>query len=267
MGAFLDKFEGIILNYSRRIISAGIFLVLIGMAWNFLAGALNAIDSPNVDLEDTYDLPRFEEPVIYEPEESSSSNDNQNYNDEESQERVERDYSDELDEMAETIAPLFVSLNNWNDLESANNDIRAYLAGEVDRLVYFNDQMNVDQRDEWVDGAVDYIDDLTDYMVDKYDVNRRNPSNGDTSILESVDEGYLQRPLDLYREGANKARSNHIDEANEASMIAAQNNITGLGQLMYVLYAIGVVVLLVLILLVFKAENSLRRSADSMEKN
>jgi len=271
MGAFLDKFEGLILNYTRRIISAGILLVLIGMAWSFLSGALNSIDSPNVEADDTYDLPRFEEPVNQEAQESSSSSNNNTNNDDdetqEPQERVEKDYSDEIDEMTETIAPLFVSLGSWDNLEAAYTDIRSYLAGEIDRLVYFNNAMNEDQRDEWVDGAVDYIDDLTDYMADKYDVNTRKPSVGDSSLLDSVDEIYLQRPLDGYREGANDARTNHLQSANEASMIAEQNNIKGLGQLMYVLYAIGIVVLLVLILIVFKAENSLRRSADSMEKN
>ena len=124
-----------------------------------------------------------------------------------------------------------------------------------------------DQRDEWVDAADDYLDDLSDYMVDKYGINRRNPVTGDQTNLKSEDESFMATPLREFARGANVARSNHMDEVEAAQYTAAGNNIKGLGQLMYVLYAIGIVVLLVLILIVFKAENSLRRSADSMEKS
>ncbi len=41
----------------------------------------------------------------------------------------------------------------------------------------------------------------------------------------------------------------------------------GAAQLMKVAIVIGIIIGLVLILLIFKAENSLRRSADSMEKS
>jgi len=266
MGTFLDKFEGLILNYSRRIISAGILLVLIGMAWNFLAGALNAIDSPNVESGDTYDLPGFEEPQFKEKSSKPQQKESDDSSEEKPVEPVERDYSDELDNMAENMAPLFVSLYNYDTNNSAVETLRPYFAEEVARNV-FGSGMNKNQRDEWVDGADDYLDDLSDYMIDKYEINRRNPVTGDDSNLKSEDVSFIERPLEGYRIAANTALQDHNMEVAQAEIAATANQMKGLGQLMYVLYAVGIVVLLVLILIVFKAENSLRRSADSMEKN
>jgi hypothetical protein len=267
MGAFLDKFEGLILNYSRRIISAGILLVLIGMAWNFLAGALNSIDSPNVDSGDTYDLPGFEEPEVKEdPIEPEQKNNDSSPQEKKVVDRIEREYSDELDNMAENMAPVFVSFYSYETIDSAIDSLRPYFAKTVKSLVY-DSSMNRDQRDEWVDAADDYLDDLSGYMIDKYEINRRNPVTGDQTNLKYEDESFMKQPLREFSTGANLARSNHMDEVEAAKYTAAGNNVKGLGQLMYVLYAIGIVVLLVLILIVFKAENSLRRSADSMEKN
>ena len=267
MGAFLDKFEGLILNYSRRIISAGILLVFIGMAWNFLAGALNAIDSPNIESGDTYDLPEFQEPQVEEvPIEPEQKNNDSSSQEKKVVERIEREYSDELDNMAENMAPVFVSFYGYETIDTAIDSLRPYFANTVKAIIY-DSSMNKDQRDEWVDAADDYLDDLSDYMIDKYGINRRNPVTGDETNLKSEDESFMKQPLREFARGANVARSNHMDEVEAAQYTAAGNNIKGLGQLMYVLYAIGIVVLLVLILIIFKAENSLRRSADSMEKS
>ena len=59
MGNFLDKFESLVLNYSRRIISAAILIALLILSWNFILGTLNTFDSPNTELDDSFTLPDF----------------------------------------------------------------------------------------------------------------------------------------------------------------------------------------------------------------
>ena len=165
--------------------------------------------------------------------------------------------------MASDMAPLYISLKGW-DGDDAKEDIRKYLSKEVARAAYGT--LNKKQRDDWVDGAVDYVDDFSDYMADKYDISKSNPVSADVD-LPSVENAVMRNPLRAYEREANALLIEHAAEATEAAAIAMENNERGDGQLMNVGYAILIMILLILILIIFKAENSLRRSADSMEKS
>ena len=263
MGNLLDKFESLILNYSRRIISAAIFIVLIIMSWNFLAGLLNTFDSPNTEGDDSFSMPEFIEPFETADFENVNDRDSETSDTGEEKKQVDLDYSDEIDEMAETIFPLYISLRNF--APDQENSIREYLSERVSEQIY-DGLYTENQRDDWVDGAVDYIDDLSDYMMDKYDISSRNPVAIDVE-LSSEDNEFLDRPLSLYSIDAAEALSDHLAEVSEAKDIAANNNLEGVGQLFTVLYTLGAVIFMVLMLLIFKAENSLRRSADAIEKD
>ena len=262
MGTMIDKFEGIILNSARRIITAGVFILLLGMIWNFFGGSLNIADGANVERGDRYDMPTFQEPQFEGLQADSEMKSDEEAAPEETISPVERDYKKELDAMASDMAPLYISLRGWND--DAKEEIRKYLSKEVARAAYGT--LNKKQRDDWVDGAVDYLDDFSDYMVDKYDINKPKPISADKK-LPSVEDGIMNRPLSAYENQADALYDNHADEASDAAATASRNNEKGMGQLMNVGYAIGAMILLILILLIFKAENSLRRSADSMEKS
>ena len=263
MGTMIDKFEGIILNSARRIITAGVFILLLGMIWNFFGGSLNIADGANVERGDRYDMPTFQEPQFEGLQADSEMKSDEEAAPEETISPVERDYKKELDAMASDMAPLYISLKGW-DGDDAKEDIRKYLSKEVARAAYGT--LNKKQRDDWVDGAVDYLDDFSDYMVDKYDINKPKPIMADKK-LPSVEDGIMNRPLSAYENEADALYDNHADEASDAAATASRNNEKGMGQLMNVGYAIGAMILLILILLIFKAENSLRRSADSMEKS
>ena len=145
-------------------------------------------------------------------------------------------------------------------------DIRDYIKDEVERLVY-GDSYNDDQKEAWVDGYVDFSEDFKDYIVDKYDWNFRNPTMGSQDNLDSFDLDYLNKPVEEYRKAVFDVYQDHNAAAIESVTTAAANNVKGAAQLMKVAIVIGIVIGLVLILLIFKAENSLRRSADSMEKS
>jgi hypothetical protein len=266
MGTMIDKFEGIILNSARRIISAGVFILLLGMIWNFFGGSLNSMDGPNVELEDRFDMPTYQEPE-FAGLESSKADSDEDTEEEEIISQVEKDYKKELDAMTSDFVPLYVSLKGM-DADDVKEDIREYFSTEVGRAAYSEDlfSLNEKQRDDWVDGAVDYVDDFADYMVDKYDISRSNPVSADVD-LPSVENAVMRNPLRAYEREANALLIEHAAEATEAAAIAMENNERGDEQLMNVGYAILVMILLVLILIIFKAENSLRRSADSMEKS
>lgn len=264
MGIFLDKFESLVLNYSRRIISAAILIALLILSWNFIFGTLNTFDSPNTELDDSFTLPDFIAPSSLADVNDLEDNDQQNQLDteEDIRNQIDIDYSDEIDEMTETIFPLYVSLKGFS--LGQEQQIRDYLSENVEGQIYGR-SFSRNQRDDWVDGAVDYIDDLADYFVDKYDISNRNPIALDIEPT-TEDDVYLVRPLQKYSTDASEAYREHLNEVSESETVAASNNLDGVGQLFTVLYALGSVIFMVLMLLIFKAENSLRRSADAIEK-
>ena len=260
----IDKFEGIVLNNARRIISFAIFVLLLMAFWNLFGGILNTIDGPNVEADDTPRMPKFEEPLII----SSSESEKDDEDEEEAQEVdiVESDFARELDKLASIHAPLYVASGRIDDVESANESLRVYIKDEVERLVY-SLQYTDSQKEAWVDGYVDFSEDFKDYIVDKYDWSFRNPVFDVDQEIDSIDNAYLDYPVEEYRIAVNEVYTDLKDDAAEAMVTSAENNVKGATQLMQVGIVLGIVILCILILLIFKAENSLRRSADSSEKS
>lgn len=265
MITLIDKFEGIVLNNSRRIISFAIFVLLLGAVWNLFGGIFNTIDGPNVEADDTPRMPQFEAPLVI----SSSESEKDDEDEDEANEvdMVESDFARELDKLASIHAPLYVASGRFDDVESAYKGIRDYIKGEVKRLLYgvsYNDS----QKEAWVDGYIDFSEDFKDYIVDKYDWNFKNPSLKKTILLkDSYDDLYINRPVEEYRIAVSEVYNEHQAAAAEATITSAANNVKGASQLMLVGIVLGIVIISILILLIFKAENSLRRSADSSEKS
>jgi hypothetical protein len=265
MIALIDKFEGIVLNNARRIISFAIFVLLLMAVWNLFGGILNTIDGPNVEADDTPRMPKYEEPLIISS--SESKKDDEDEDEAEEVDIVESEFARELDKLASIHAPLYVASGRFSDVESANKGIRDYIKGEVERLAY-SLQYTDSQKEAWVDGYVDFSEDFKDYMVDKYDWSFRNPVyDVDQEEMDSQDDLYLDRPVEEYRIAVNEVYADLKDAASEAMVTSAKNNVKGATQLMQVGIVLGIVILCILILLIFKAENSLRRSADSSEKS
>jgi hypothetical protein len=265
MLALIDKFEGLVLNNSRRIISFAIFILLLGALWNLFGGIFNTIDGPNVEADDAPRMPKFEEPLAI--SDSKTEEENEVDGDAEEVDIVESDFARELDKLASIHAPLYVATDRFDDVDKAFDGLRNYIKGEVERLVYAGSYSDT-QKEAWVDGYVDFSKDFKNYMVDKHKLNLKNPGFTKTLLREeSYDSLYLDRPVEEYRKAVKDVYTKHQADAAEATVTSTANNIKGATQLMLVGIILGIVILFILILLIFKAENSLRRSADSSEKN
>ena len=263
MTNLIDKFEEMVLNNSRRIISVAIFILLLMGVWNFFGGILNTIDGPNVEADDAPRMPEFTIPI-----DISSFSDEAEESDTEVElvEEIEEDFEKELNKLAQIHAALYVSAGWFDNVETSNESIRDYIKAEIDSWIY-GYGYSEKQKEAWVDGYIDYSYDFKDYIVDKYDWNYRNPTMGSSDDLDSYDLEYLERPVDQYAQMTVNSFDDHDANVLDAAADAAANNVKGAAQLMKVAIVIGIVIALVLILLIFKAENSLRRSADSMEKS
>jgi hypothetical protein len=263
MGAFLDRFEGLILNYARRVIS---FTIILAMALSVLflvVATLNYMASPSADIRDSFDIPEFEEPV--KPVAQKRAEPRQDQAAEKPAEPEWRhpmpQYESEIDNIVDSVLPLYIAYYGFD----ASVDSRRNLIGFVaDQLKPYKKALSEDQMDDVVDGMEDYIDDFSDFHIDA-----NNLDTSDLSQIEKKSDPQMSKALENpFRDYLSLVDKNFaalaqqveqsIEEARASNAAAGQN-------LLVVSGALIVIVVLVLILVLFKAESSLRRSADVAE--
>lgn len=269
MGPFLDKFEGIVLDNARRVISS-LILAAIAVGALFLVLALwNFSDSPDAEITDSFDVPEFEEPPrvasqATKKDSNVSPSDSSAKPAEEPQwEHPMPNYESELDDMIDDLMPLFVAFKGWDVSVENRRSLITFIAGQLDR---FQQTLSEDQMDDVVSGLEDYIDDFADYYGDAaglsgLDLDEIQPN----SATDPVVENFLKNPTSSYLDGVREAYAELEEEVINAEAEAGRNNANAASQIMITAGSIGAIILLVLLLVLFKVENSLRRSADAVE--
>lgn len=267
MGAFLDKFEGIVLDNSRRVISSLILLAIaVGLVYLVIA-ALNFTDSPDTENSDPFAVPSFEEPAEITEEEPVQQSESSAGSSTEPQSAAELDwqhpmpvYRDEIDNILDDLYPLFVAFFNFEVTEDQRRNMVGFTA---DQLSGYTEVLSKDQMDAVVEGLEDYISDLAGYYAEVAEIDGMEPNEIDPGSMSDPEiERVLNNPFTEYLDGVNESYSVHQEEVDRAEMEARQNNLSALSQISIVGGSVGAMVLLVLLLILFKAENSLRRSAD-----
>jgi len=269
MGSFLDKFEGIVLDNARRVISS-LILAAIAVGALFLVIALwNFSDSPDAEITDRFDVPEFEEPARVvsqaskKDSEASPPDSNAKPAEEPQWEHPMPDYESELGDMVDDLMPLFVAFQGWETGVSNRRNLINFIAGQLDQ---YQRNLSEDQMDDVVSGLEDYIDDFADYYGDAaglkgLDLDEIQPNSATDPVVET----FLKNPTSAYLDGVNAAYDELAGEVSKAEAEAGRNNASAASQIMITAGSIGAVILLVLLLVLFKVENSLRRSADAVE--
>ena len=262
MGTFLDKFESWFLNYSRRTLSLLVLvLLLIGTSY-LLLGLSNTFDSVNNKITDSFSMPEFEEPVVAK-EDLKATKTAQSKNDkEESSSHPMPEYESEISEIVEDLIPLYIVFKGFDNGGVGATQLTNFVS---DQLKSYMNVLSDEQMDSMVDGFVNYIDDFSDFYVDKFSINSRDLDNMVAQKNQDI-EDILDNPVVAYTDKVDENRASLYDSVEAETREVTENNISGMGQLMVAGSVIGAIVLLILFLLAFKAEHSLRRSADSSEK-
>jgi|TARA_B110000971_G_C19971502_1_gene482831 hypothetical protein len=261
MGIFLDKFENWFLNYSRRTVSLLVLVALLTMTIYLVMGVSNTFDSVNNEKTDSFSMPEFEKPISAKNEVKEATAADTNNDDDQSIQHPMPEYEDEIAEIVEDLIPLYIAFKGW-DSKAGPDSLTNWIVG---RMEYYEELLSEEQMENMVDGLVDYVDEFSDFYTEKFSVDTRNLEK----IVEQKDkdlENLLDRPTDAYGDGVLRNLDNLHDLVDEETQEVSENNMSGMGQLMIAVSIIGGIVLLLLILLIFKAENSLRRSADTSEK-
>jgi len=267
MSSFLDKFESWFLNSARRIISLLVLILLLIGIPVLVLGVFNTFDSVS-DPEISVSMLEFKDPVASKEDVEApiSSQPNNAAEEEESPwEHPLPEFESEISDMVDDLMVLGIARGRSNSIENRQM-WTDYVAQQLESGRELSMSL-VGADDYLVDAMVNYTNDMSDFYIDKYDINRNDLDNID--ILDSADSAELRertkQPYSDFWDALILAAEEVELEENREQAEVSINNASGLQQLLVAGSAFGAIVLLILLMLVFKAEQSLRRSADSSE--
>ena len=288
MGAWLDKFEQLILNYSRRVIT---FLFIISATVVIISAVLSAVryyeSIPLLSFEDRFPLPKFEKPVSKTPANTNNTNSEKNKEAQEpktQENKIEEahpmpKYKSEISQITEYIYPLYVAFYKWDTSSLANFDGKIQITNVIannlrpfTKYLYYNENSIVDEKlklseqqmDDVVNGLVEYIKNFSNYYIRKFNINSNideiRPRNNEEF------ERILRNPYKKYLDEVRYNYDSLVADVYNSRDFAEEMRIELKSIILVAGIATSVMVTLILLLIIFKAENSLRRQANSSEK-
>lgn len=263
--------ESFILNYARRVITGIILIVSVIGLVVFIVAIYNLYASPSVTNTDVFDVPVFEKPI--DPPEVKTEIEIEEVEEEKEPSWIHPmpDYEKELKKIAKTMMPLYGIFFGWEGSEKDYQKVIEFTANSLQPLAKV---LSEDQLDEVVDGLEDYIGDKVSWLRKdlKKNENIIVPKKLDPDDLPDLEtpndevSTFLSYPYDDYVEGVKNAYLENLEMAKLAKVEVDVKKTLANFLLMFVGGALSAIIVLIFFLLIFKTENSFRRSADSLEK-
>lgn len=264
MGKFLDNFESWFLNYVRRILSLIVLVLLIIGAIYFFMGLANTFDSPNIERTDSFTMPEYIPPDEAKQDVKTMAKKKSNDETKTSKWSPMTEYEDEIVEIAELLIPFYIKFRGDPNDARIKDMLTNYASNNIEQIAD-GDNLSGEQIEDMVDGLVDYVSDFFDYYSEKFpdlDGKLENITYvNDNKIMNDI----LVHPLKPYWNQFHKNLDKHYKSVNDEAAQVRLNNSNAMEQFMVTGGTLVALIILVLIMLIFKAENSLRRSADSSE--
>jgi len=218
------------------------------------------LDSPSVTLADSVQAPEFSEPSSTTTTTTQSDTNSEDISSTTKKGHPMPDYQSEIDEMVNDIMPLYVGLWAYdNDQETR----KLFAETAIANVQRFRGYLDEDKFEHYMDSLVDYIDDWASYYIEHFGIN------DDMKAAKSITPDFakqLENPYNIFNAAYDASLTELAETAQREEADAQANNINAMSQLMLVLSLLGGIILMVMILLVFKVENSIRRHADAIEK-
>ena len=266
MGAFLDRFESWFLNYSRRTLSFLVLvLILIGTLY-FFVGLSNQFDSVNSEITDSFLMPEY----VVKQDVKTTSTAESSKEENKSESNPMKVYEVEIRTIVEFLRPFYIKFSGRAE-NHHNKDLTNYVEQKLD--TGFNG-LSDEHIEDVVRSLQEYAEEFLAHYEEKFpdlgDIFEAHISEMELESFEIVRDNkamneLLKNPLLPWALQLDKNKEEHYKSVDSEAAQVMQNNVSGMGQLMIAGSIIGVLVILILLLLVFKAEQSLRRSADSSE--
>ena len=269
---FLDSVESFILNYSRRVITFIFLIILIIGSISVLYGLVKIADNPNITESSVFEAPEFKRPIKIEVEEEKEQIDEEaDTKDDKKWTHPMPEYKSELNNISESLMPFYAVFIGWEGSEKNYQYLIDNIASTVSP---YKKNLNEDQFEEVIEGLEDYIQDKSSWMREDLRVSKQliipvriNPNNlPELVIPDEIVQEFLSYPFKDYFILVNDAYQKNLEDADMESAIAEMNRANGGVILLYGSVLLSSCIILIFLLIIFKSENSLRRSADSIEK-
>lgn len=272
MGFWLDKFEQFILNYARRFISILLIVSITAVIISLVVSGIKYFDYASSSIEDNFKIPKFkkpQQPILEEIQDNKKKKKETEKKIETEENKIEEthpfpEYKEEIAEITNLLYPLYVSFYNWDNSSLTNFDKKKEIMDVASsNLKPFSKFLTNEQMDDVVNGLVKYVKNFSEFYVGKFNINENlseiRPRNDEDfeKILRFPFKPYLDNVRANYSALKKKVKT---EENN-----AYENNLLAKPIIIITGISASISIVLVLLLLIFKAENSLRRQADSFE--
>jgi hypothetical protein len=277
-----DLFESVILNTFRKLIAVAVVTAVVVSVPTALVGYKEFKATPAVTTADLFDLPVFEVVVDQEEPDEPEAEPDPGW------QHPMPEHQEAIDRIIASLMPLYITYFNMEGQTQERQSItdffyKVYLS---DIEMYMTDQ----QVKEVVAGMGVYAADAADYFMEKYDIptipdfylKRYGTLEPDDSELqeggyfayiksmarqEVPDDAnaFLSRPGVDYFSGARDSYYELVDDAYAADENAADTNAHGAEVLTVALFLVMLATLLILVLMLFKIEQSLRRASEASQ--
>jgi hypothetical protein len=229
---FLDWFEIWLFNFLRRLLVVVALLALCFAVINVFSGTSKLVDVPDVSEDDALEQVAFSD---FEPEEPVDGDEGSvagaDGEDSSVGDREDSGEKEVLDPRVKQIVASYASVGNVFEAEAFSS--------------WVEERVPRDRRNEFLDGLVAWAADVAGYYKEK--------EWEDGSYYDEV-----AASLDTYIEVFSERLRQLADEAKLAKEEAEANNSMALPQLLLSLYGLAVVVCIIVFLIAFRVEVSLR---------
>lgn len=267
----IERIEVRILGWTRTLVTVVIVGALVVGLFGFVGALLDVSASPEVTLDSgDIEVMEFDDSfrnVQPEPREDDRQNEDRTARPTPANqgEREKHVFQEEINEMVSLLRPLYDAF----EFNTGRTEIEAHLEHQIERIqkateeVSDSSSVQEDRLEDAVSGMVEYVEDMVDHYTDEIDLDEET-SKAQTAIADSFRnhvDGVLRAPVDPFVTKYEAACKDLGMEADNAKIIAAQRNLEGASGFV----ALGIIGLImlggVLLLLVFKVEQSLRQYA------
>lgn len=280
MKELIRNIENLSLNFFRIAILFIVVISLLSAAVIFINSSLKINSTPKISKYDSIEMPEFSPPKP--PNESKILSQNkkkpnakkgtQNYYERQAEKEKEEKkafynkYKSSINDISQKISYVLIATHK----DQCTHCSQAIVSEKfTDYLLKINDFFATKyysyRFNGYISGLEDYVDDWADYYEDKYAISGGRSSKFGEDIMLEIDEDFKNYPWGKYTKSYINRLSALDREVSASLSDMKRDRMEGSIEIMYSLWALGIAVSFLLLLIFVKIEHSLRQQAHTLE--
>ncbi len=275
----LNALESSTLIYIRTIVFIFLFIAVIITTFSLFNAYIQYTDSPNISENDTFSIPSFDGDKKQEKENTNKIPEKQNNVEFKKDNHPYPELKEEIDEIIDLILPLYLAMEK-EDVQSLRGfELRESLTNLLaERLALYNRVLaSNNQFDDVVKGLIIYTKDLSNFYIDKFNIDVTLPTSSDikekyTSAnrnsfnqeIRNFGDVLYNYPAD-YSKALNRNYQQLLEDVEIEELRASKNNSLAISSLIEAGWASLFILGALLLFLILKVERSIRSIGDKLK--